>query len=181
MTDISEMAGQNWLITPAALAVNQAKPSINDQEWLLVLSGVALVGLKGTSPSAWLHDTLNVFPDWAPALNYAIVTYGIPTPPLDPNAPSYDFGFQVDQEVPFAAISSIYDKDQSNNAGFAVDVWRPSPWVPRTDFTTGQEYAHIFQSIAVDVAVRDSDAYLYRVSYHITLLGKIRFLAPTRF
>ena len=42
-------AGQNWLITPAALAVNQAPPkTISDQEFLLVLSGVAIINLQGT-------------------------------------------------------------------------------------------------------------------------------------
>ena len=33
----------------------------------------------------------------------------------------------------------------------------------------------LFNGIAVDVAVRDNDAWLFRVSYHITLLGKIVF------
>jgi hypothetical protein len=28
----------------------------------------------------------------------------------------------------------------------------------------------------VDVAVRDTDAWLYRLSYHITLIGKIVFV-----
>lgn len=37
-------AGQNWLITPAALAVNEPKPtSISDQIWVLMLSGVAII------------------------------------------------------------------------------------------------------------------------------------------
>jgi len=35
---------------------------------------------------------------------------------------------------------------------------------------------NIFAGIDVDVAVRDSDAWLYRLGYNITLLGKIVFV-----
>lgn len=59
MKFIDTFAGQNSLITPAALAVNEGKPgNIHGQKWLLVLSGVALVNLKGRSESQWLHETL---------------------------------------------------------------------------------------------------------------------------
>ena len=47
MIEVTSFAGQNWLITPAARAVNEAPPnSISDQAWLLVLSGVAIVNLE---------------------------------------------------------------------------------------------------------------------------------------
>ena len=45
---INTFAGQNWLITPAALALHEAPPrDIHAQKWLLTLSGVAMVDLKG--------------------------------------------------------------------------------------------------------------------------------------
>ncbi|HEY6365233.1 MAG TPA: hypothetical protein VI585_10645 [Candidatus Binatia bacterium] len=63
MKRIDTFAGQNWLITPAALAVNEAPPqSISNQRWLLVLSGVAIADLQGNSEAQWLHETLVISP-----------------------------------------------------------------------------------------------------------------------
>ena len=46
MKILTDFAGQNWLITPAALAVGENPPaSIHDQKFLLVLSGVVIANL----------------------------------------------------------------------------------------------------------------------------------------
>jgi hypothetical protein len=58
----------------------------------------------------------------------------------------------------------------------AVDVWRPTPFATVGDLVAGQVVGNIFAGIDVDVAVRDSDAWLYRLGYNITLLGKIVFV-----
>src|ERR1022692_3531284 len=48
MKVLTDFAGQNWLITPAALAVGENPPaSIHDQKFLLVLSGVVIANLEG--------------------------------------------------------------------------------------------------------------------------------------
>jgi hypothetical protein len=73
-----------------------------------------------------------------------------------------------------AGISSIFNAGSSNNSGFAVDVWRPNPFSTVTDFSNTQ-VNNIFEGVQVDVAVRDSDAWLYRLNYNITLRGKIVF------
>jgi hypothetical protein len=73
---------------------------------------------------------------------------------------------------------SVYNQGQSINSGFAVDVWRPNPFGTGTDAFTNATLNNLFSGIQVDVAVRDTDAWLYRVSwvsYNITLLGKIVF------
>lgn len=80
--------------------------------------------------------------------------------------------------VPYAGLSSIYNKNQSVNSGFAVDVWRPNPYSSDTDVVTNAAISRIFSGIQVDVAVSDIDAYFYRISYHITIIGKIRFGQP---
>jgi hypothetical protein len=72
----------------------------------------------------------------------------------------------------------MYNKGQSVNSGFAVDVWRPHHFVTDTDVITNQTINNCFSGIVVDVAVSDIDAYFYRISYHITLIGKIRFGQP---
>lgn len=51
----------------------------------------------------------------------------------------------------------------------------PEPVREKTDAFSGVPLDRLFTGIQVDVAVRDSDAWIHRVSYHITLLGKIVF------
>ena len=81
MKEINTFAGQNWLITPAALAVDEAGPrNISGQKWLLVLSGVAITDFKGNSPAHWLPETLMIRPDVSSPLKYAIDKYSIPSP-----------------------------------------------------------------------------------------------------
>ncbi len=176
-TTITSFAGQNWLITPAALAVGEKPPaSITDQKFLLVLSGVAMVNLEGRSTADWLRETLSFLPDMAGPensgpLNWAIGRYSIPKPV----GQNYSIAFSVDEWSPFASLSSIFNQDQSINSGFAVDLWRPTPFSTGTDALSGQPIINVFNGIDVDVAVRDSDAWIYRVGYNITLVGKIVF------
>jgi hypothetical protein len=166
-------AGQNWLITPAALAVNETPPkSISGQKWMLQLSGVVLLGLKGSADS-WLRETVIISPSLQGPLDYAINRFSIPKPTGEAGS-DYNQSFQVEQWAPFAAISSILDQSQSLNAGFAVDLWRPNPFRQDIDSFSNWPINNLFTGIQVDVGVRDF-ALLYRVSYNISLLGKIVF------
>lgn len=168
-----DFAGQNWLITPAALAASESPPaSVADQKWLLVLSGVVIIDLKGNS-SQWLRETVLISPNLIPPLIHAITHHNIPTP-----MESYTPRFQVEQWVPHATPSSMFNREHSVNSGFAIDVWRPHPFNTDTDAVTNAPIENIFSGIQVDVAVSDIDAFLYRLSYHVTLLGKIRFGKP---
>jgi hypothetical protein len=172
MIYISNYAGQNWIMTPVALAVNETQPrSIADQKWMLILSGVAHLNLKGTG-SDWIRERALLSPDLLIPMRRTIEQYNIPVPP---SHPAYDLRFQVEQWTPHATLSSIYNKDNSVNLGFAVDAWRPNPFTSTTDVITNTPITRIFNGILVDVAVSDTDAYFYRMSYHITLIGKIRF------
>jgi murein DD-endopeptidase MepM/ murein hydrolase activator NlpD len=172
MITVTEFAGQNWLIMPAALAVGEAEPAnVADQAFLLVLSGVAMLELQGNSTSNWRRDTLLIMPDVNGPLTYAIDKYGIPAPSGSAGS-AYWAGFEVEQWAPFAALSSMYNQDQSDNSGFAVDLWRPNPFGDATDFADVVHH-NIFSGIQVDAAVRDTDAYIYRVSYNFALLGRI--------
>ncbi len=177
MITLTEFAGQNWLITPAALAVGEHPPaSINDQKWLLVLTGVAIANLEGNSTSQWLYETLSFLPDMAGPqgsgpLNWAIAQYGIPKPP----GQNYSIAFALDEWAPFVSLSSIYDQSQSIDAGYAVNVWRPNHFATGVDARTDQPINNIFTGVNVDVGVRDTDAWLYRIGYNITLRGKIVF------
>jgi hypothetical protein len=171
MIEVTSFAGQNWLITPAARAVNEAPPnSISDQTWLLVMSGVAIVNLEAKTADDWLPDEVYLLPDMDGPLDYAITRWGIPQPP--PNT-DYLKQFTLDEWSPFAGLSSVVERDQPANAGFAVNSWQPQPFATGTDVFSGQPVGNIFTGIIVNAAV--ADGLLYRVSYNITLEGRIVF------
>ena len=88
---------------------------------------------------------------------------------------TYWVGFQVEQWAPFAALSSVFNQGASVNSGFAVDVWRPNPFASGINAHTNAPLTKLFSGIQVDVAVRDSDAIIHRLSYNITLVGKVVF------
>jgi hypothetical protein len=186
MKYLTDFAGQNWLITPAALAVGEHPPkTVQDQKWLLVLSGVVLANLKGDNSGGWNHQTVSFIPDMAGPddptatsgpLNWAINQYSIPRPPGSVGA-QYLVRFSLEGWSPFVSLSSIYDQAQSINAGFAVDDWRPNHFDSGTDVITNQPVNNIFTGVNADLAVSDSDAWLYRLTYNITLLGRVVFVA----
>lgn len=183
MKTITQFAGQNWLITPAALAFGERQPtSIKDQKWLLTLTGVAIADLTPNSNgSSTIKETLQILPDMNGPLKFAINRFSVPVP----TNPRYVVKgltkitplFQLEEWSPFASLGSIFDKNESINAGFAVDFWKPSPFL--TLSANGlPDISQVFQGIRVDVAVQDKDAILHRVNYHISLLGKIVFAKP---
>jgi hypothetical protein len=176
--NLTNFAGQNWLITPAALAVGEHPPAtIRDQKWLLVLTGVVTANLEGNSTSQWLNTNLAFLPDMAGPnnsgpLNWAIGQYGIPKP----TGQNYTIAFTVDEWAPFVSLSAIYDQSQSIDAGYAVNVWRPNHFVTGVDAFTNAPVGNIFTGVNADVGVRDTDAWILSLSYNITLRGRIVFL-----
>jgi hypothetical protein len=187
MKFLTTFAGQNWLIVPAALAVGQAPPqSITQQKWLLVLSGVVIADQRGDNSGGWNQQTVSFEPDMAGLdvpgatsgpLNWAIAQYGIPRP-TGVAGRDYLVRFALDEWSPFVSLSAIFDQAQSINAGYAVNVWRPNAFGSGTDIVTKQPVGNLFSGVNADLAVSDSDAWIYRLGYNITLLGRIVFIAP---
>ena len=114
MPFLTDFAGENWLITPAALAIgpphDQPPANIHDQKWLLVLSGVVKADLQGNSTDKWLQETLSFRPDigdipTSGPLNWAIGQFKIPKPPG--LASAYKTVFSLVEWAPFASLSSI--------------------------------------------------------------------------
>jgi hypothetical protein len=172
------LEGQNWFITPTALALNEPPPrDISDQHFILVLAGVCSLNLQGNQPQDWRRETAEIVPDYFTPLNYAIGRFGIPVPTVPDRSVSPMV--QLDLWAPFAAVSSVWDQG-STDVGVAVDVWRPSPFRNDdgsfiTDFA-GTPITQPFRGIRVDVGIRNNRSILYRLSYNITLLGSIRFV-----
>lgn len=175
MLEISNYPGQNWLISPVASAVNEAPPArIQDQRFMLVLSGVGLVDVKGATAADWRRETVALRPDLTGPLRHAVDRYSIPKPPgaLGSN---YWLGFQVEQWAPFATLSAVFNEGASVDSGFAVDVWRPNPFASGTDAHTNMPLTKLFAGIQADVAVRNAGAIIHRLGYNITLVGKVVF------
>jgi hypothetical protein len=174
MIEVTSFDGQNWLIMPAGRGVSQAAPAPADQEFLMVLSGVALVNFPGLPVDDWHRDTASIVPDFGPALDSAIDLYGVPRP-AGTEGSQYTTGFQLVNWVPFAGLGSVFAPHGTPDIGFAVDTWRPLPFATATNLA-GAPVNQLFAGIAVDVAARDTAAILYRVGFQVTLLGRIRFL-----
>jgi hypothetical protein len=177
MLDLTHFPGQNWLITPAALSLTEARSkNVNDQNWLLVLSGIASTEftVRGTSfahtpPIQSLHFT----PDVKAPCNYAIARHGLTKPPGNEGL-EYELGFQVEQWSPFVALADMLNTD-ADWGQFAIVKWRPSPFRHGTDVFSHQPVTQIFDGIIADFIVADQDTSWYGASYNITLLGRIVF------
>jgi hypothetical protein len=186
MRFLTDFAGQNWLITPTALAVGeQPPPSICDQKWLLILSGIVIANQQSGNTGSWNHQTVSFIPDLAGPddptatsgpLNWAIARYGIPRPPGTVGG-QYRVRFSVDEWAPFVSLGSVFDQGPSVNAGFAVEDWRPNHFESGSDVVTNQAVHNIFTGVNADLAVNDTDAWIYRLGYNISLIGRIVFIA----
>jgi hypothetical protein len=111
-------------------------------------------------------------------LNWAINQYSIPKPAGSPGR-DYLIRFSVEEWVPFVTPNAMFNESQAMNCGFAVDIWRPNHFGSGTDVLTNLQVNNIFSGINADLAVREKDAWLYRLGYSITLLGKIVFVATS--
>jgi hypothetical protein len=183
-------SGQNWLITPAAVAVGKSPPTtILDQKWLLVLSGIVEANLQGNPNGGWLNQNVSFLPGnsstpdlgyelGAGPLYYAINHYSIPTPSDNEKDYYTVFSLEDGSWAPFVGLSAIFDKNESINAGYAVNDWRPNHFYHALNYPqTNEPINNIFTGINVDVGVSDTDAFILKLSYNITLVGTIAFAA----
>lgn len=174
MLEIKDFATQNWTITPVGLAGNEEPSTIADQRWNIVLTGVVNVNLKGTS-GQFLRETLLFMPDVGSPLRFVIQQYDIPVPPPSYGGEVPETVFQVEQYAPHATIGSTYHGNSAVNYGYAVDLWRLNHSDVSKDIKTNAAINKIFAGLQVDVAVSGTDGQLYRLSYNINLIGRIRF------
>lgn len=87
------------------------------------------------------------------------------------NDPNRGFGWTLfKQGLAVAAPSSIYNAGHAVHAGWAVDA----AWLEIKDRMTTEEFV-VDECLVLRglVAVRDSDGYLYRISYQATVLGTV--------
>jgi hypothetical protein len=174
----SQVVVENAMITPVGLAFRDPdKPtSIADQDWLIHFSGVGIVDLKGNNANDWRREILFHFPNITGPLQRTIAFYGIPVPTTTIGRVVAQIQVLEQQIAIYAAISSAFEKSSGGaDFGFAVDGWSAS------DFATGFDPANnpirnLFTGINIDLAVRNTNAVIHRVSYQITIKGKIAFV-----
>lgn len=112
---------------------------------LVTITGVAVIDYKGISSDSWRRDRL-------------FLTLRFPTGFLPPGK-----WLRIEHWAPFVTINAIYNKDQAVNAGWAVDEFGLSrPPEMKVSNAIG---------IWANLAVRDTDGYLYRVGYSLTVSG----------
>lgn len=177
MLEPHRYACTNWLITPAAPAVGEPPPAdASEQRFLLVLTGAAVVDFEGKAPSfPWTHGTLLIRPDLDTPLQYAILRYGLTTPPGDAGA-AWTPEFLVEQCAPFAGLAAFYSP-AGKVSGAACDAWRAHHYETRVEAITSAPLHPVFAGIEADLAERTHGGIIHRVNYHITLVGQVRFAA----
>jgi hypothetical protein len=132
---------------PLQVEVPLSPADPNGPNILCIYSGTAVCGIKADSSSAWTrhHMLINI-------------PTGRQWVDLPPNAPILPSQTRFLGGTAMAAPAAMFNKNVANNAGWAVDA----TWVQ-----VDREL-----QVGAHIAVRDSDGYLYRVSYHVTALGR---------
>jgi hypothetical protein len=129
-----------------------------DGRALIALSGVAILNFQGQSQQAWRGDTFNI----GLRLDKALGFLNLPAPPQ-----GQANNLTLEQWIPYAALNSVsvFNQQAPSDAGYAVDrfylPFGPGPYAEQDPLTIG-----------VDVAARDSVATLFRVGYHLTVVGQ---------
>lgn len=119
-------------------------PAANGRH-LVTVAGVFDIDYKGSSSAKWRKSVID--------LVIPFPAHILPT----------NNAFFVECVAPLVTINSIYNVDRADNAGWAVD--RFGLRLPQ-DRTIEQDF-----TVWAEVGVRDSDGYLYRVGFSVTLSG----------
>ncbi|MBM6400811.1 hypothetical protein [Phycicoccus sonneratiae] len=196
MIHLDSYAGQNWTIVPVTTpprlpvtgptapsgpvanlpdiditpATDVGVPYPSNQLWALTLTGVVFCDVQGTSESAWRYETVSFTPDYTPALERAAAWMGAATG-------GRTWLFELEQWAPHVTTATNFNRNVANNSGHGVDAWRPAPFRTETD-AFGVERSHLFDGVLADVVVRDTDAIIHRLAYHVTLVGRLALWTP---
>lgn len=145
------MPNRNYFSGSDIVSQHWVKFNIENNRVCYVLTGVFLTGLKGQSQN-WLRERI-------------IMNIPIPALPIET-------GLHIEQWAPYFTMNSVYNKDTAVNSGHAVDAF--GLYDREIDSNYGQSTVNFYN----DIAVRDSDAYLYRIGYNVTLKGTLKPLRP---
>jgi hypothetical protein len=132
---------------------------LHDDRVLIDLTGIVLLGLQGGSN--WVRKTLQ-----------AEIYGGKATPLLHLEAAADGFHWEVRPEMwsVSAAPASMFNSNTAVNAGWAVDTCN-TEWDLGNPASSGNLLGYI--NLYLNLAVRDSDGILYRISYDFRAVGQL--------
>jgi hypothetical protein len=139
-----------------------------------VVSGIAMVDFTGAAVGGdWKRDTINldVTIDCVKALNQMRTI-------LPPAQPEFSTVFSVPREPPggfiaFSTVNARFNAGPAVNDGSAVDYFALNDWPGIIGFASAEDTSAGGLILRNDVAIRDSDAWLYRIGYQIQLYGQV--------
>jgi hypothetical protein len=152
--------GVGAVANPRALDIRVDPASNNGANILSIYTGTLILSAQGT------------FPDWRRGNLVARVPTGgrrWTSTSLAGTAERPGFTFLSNATV-VLSLASIFNAGEANNAGWAVDSAQVE--VARDPTATSQPDDHL--EIQALLAVRDSDGFLFRLSYQVTALGTQR-------
>lgn len=117
-------------------------------------NGGAKEGFKGITPADWRRERFELRLILEPAIERA-----------RPHAPAegHSWAILYEQWAATAAPNSMFNGNVSNNAGYAVDAATlVNPTGPVLE-----------ANLDLDLAVSDSDGYVFRVSYYLHIIGTV--------
>lgn len=125
---------------------------------LVTKTGILILNnFKGTGGD-WLRERIIFYP------NFPHVILPMKEPD-NPNEEPEKMWFKIRQWDPFVTLNAISNDGDAKNAGWAVDDFGIN-----RDVTYDMRIRHWIPMWA-DIAVRDTDGYIYRIGYRITLTG----------
>ena len=141
----ARIVSRHWLRMPA--------PDAGADFELFIFTGIAVLSRTKGAGTSWEKGTVLI------NANYS-------------NVVSRDHAIQPRHWTVDVHLASIFNADVANNTGWAIDAFSLDR---RTNNLGGRNVvvAHGMLQITTKVAVRDIDAYIHRLSYHVTILGKV--------
>jgi len=129
-------------------SLHSVRTVTGDSKQLITLTGVVRIDLKGTSTESWRQEEIIICP--------RIVYIGA------------NQALELEHWAPFVTINGVYNEKSSNDAGWAVNNFELL--LPYEKKVT-RRYPHV--EIKTRVLVRDTDGWLLRLGYQVTMSGKL--------
>jgi hypothetical protein len=137
------------LIADGVRSTSELRTKAQDGKDLYIGAGWVLFGLKGTSNINWSYRDLH----------FDVGPYWLDPPKMLPT------GGRVTLVTPTLGLASVMSSG-ADNAGWAVDDCDVAQSQP-------QDLSSYRVKIVCQVGVRDVKAIMYRLSYHIAMLGRL--------
>lgn len=120
---------------------------------LINLAGVVVVNIAGTSNAHWRREEVAVVLSLVEPLKRA----------------GLNQEFLVEQWTQLVTPNAWYNQDNAVDHGVAVDWTNHGP----EPADSASNVSSAVWTMRVHVAIRDNDAILYRLGYHVSLLGRV--------